>query len=336
MTERVYSSAVVGLGNIGMLAEADPKRLKPASHVGMHLGSSRVRLIGLVEIDAEKRRYAEERWKIPVFASIEELFKKEIPDILSVATANEAHVPVVLTAAAAKVPAIICEKPIADSIENGGLMIAACKESGSLLFVNHFRRFLPFVQKVRRQIVDEQVIGRIQQVRGLYAMGLYEMGTHLVDLFRFFLGEVEWVMGVHNKKAWNQFPGDYCADAILGFQDDVHAVIQSVDRKSWSTFEIQFVGTIGTLTLRDLGRTAEIVLAADSRLYSGFRELDYATRHSESVESESFFTPLLENVIACLDEKAKPASIGEDGVAVLTVLAALRQSAEGNGVRVDL
>ena len=137
--EKRYRSAVVGLGRIGMLMESDPKRLKPATHVGMHRAHPRVDLVGLVDADPEKRRIAETTYpQIPVYAAVEDLFMCEKMDILSISTANEAHVPVVLAAAEARVPAIICEKPIAETIEGGRQMVRACGEAGSLLFVNHF------------------------------------------------------------------------------------------------------------------------------------------------------------------------------------------------------
>jgi len=331
-----YRAAVIGCGRIGMQMEKDPKRFKPATHVGAYLSNPRIELAALVEIDPVKQEEAKQFAPgVPVFSSAEEMFQKIKPDIVSVSTFHDQHHPMVMLAVKHKVPAIVCEKPIADTVEQGREMIEACEKSGSLLFINHFRRFDPLLAVWQKKIQDG-IIGEIQQVTGWYAIGLYHMGTHLVDFLMYYLGGVEWVSGWNNLRAHSAVPGDYCVDGILGFKGGVHVAIQSVNVKDYSMFEVRVLGKKGEVFVRDLGRLVEMTPVRESKQYAGFFELDPISRERYENKEISSFIGLAENVVACLDGKAKPASSGRDGLRVLEVLAALKKSAESDGKKISV
>ena len=334
--KKFYKAAVIGCGRIGMLMEKDPKRLKPATHAGAYLHNSRTVLAGLAETDVEKREEARAIAPgVPVFADAAEMLAAVKPDIVSVSAFHEQHHPMVLLCARYKVPAIVCEKPIAETIERGEEMVAACDRSGSLLFVNHIRRFDPLLGAWRKRVADG-AIGEIQQATGYYSIGLYHMGTHLVDFLRFYLGDVEWVAGWNNLRAHAAVPGDWCVDGILGFKSGAHVAIQSVNVKDFSMFEVRILGRKGELFVRDLGRTVELTPAAESKQYAGFFELDPELRERHFNQEQSFFIGLVENVVDCLDGKSEPASTGRDGLEVLKALAAIRESADNDGKKVVL
>ena len=55
-----YSAAVIGIGRIGMLLERDPKRVKPATHVGMWASHPRVKLAAVCDPNPAKLQLAAE------------------------------------------------------------------------------------------------------------------------------------------------------------------------------------------------------------------------------------------------------------------------------------
>lgn len=272
---------------------------------------------------------------VEVFSSAEEMLQKIRPDIVSVSTFHDQHYPMVMLASKHKIPAIICEKPIADTIEQGREMVEACEKSNSFLFVNHIRRFDPMLAEWRDK-VRQGVIGEIQQATGWYAIGLYHMGTHLVDFLMYYLGDVEWVAGWNNLRAHSAVPGDHCVDGILGFKNGAHAAIQSVNVKDYSMFETRILGKGGEVFIRDLGRLVELTPAKESKQYAGFFELDPGLRERQENKDTSFFVGLIENAVACLDGKELPRSTGRDGLRVLEVLAALKKSADSDGAKINV
>ncbi|MDD5547616.1 MAG: Gfo/Idh/MocA family oxidoreductase [Candidatus Pacebacteria bacterium] len=330
MTKK-YTAAVIGCGRIGMKMELDPKRSHPATHVGAWLNNPRTELVALADPNpASKEVAAQVAPGVPMYSSAEELFAAVKPDIVSIATILEGHYPVVMAAAKAGVKAIVCEKPIAESVEQGLEMIDACKKSGSLLIINHFRRFDPvlnqWAQKVRGGL-----IGDIQQITGTYSIGLYHMGTHLIDFIRMFAGDIDWVMGKQNTRAHTAIPGDTCVDAIMGMRSGARAAIQSLNVKDYSNFEVRFLGTKGSVCVRDMGRGIEYIPVQESKQYGGFCEL-----HPDKLEyhENPYFakmTSMTDYVVACLDGTVENGSKGEDGLAVLRVLMALKMSGEADG-----
>ncbi|MBI5147718.1 MAG: Gfo/Idh/MocA family oxidoreductase [Parcubacteria group bacterium] len=338
--KKLYKAAVIGCGRIGMLMEEDPKRLKPATHVGAYLRNQRTELVAVAEMDSAKREKAKTIARgAEIFTDAREMLVKVRPDIVSVSTfhddENDQHYPMALLAAELGIPAIVCEKPIASTIGKGREMVAACEKSGSLLFVNHIRRFEPLLGEWQKRLADG-VIGEIQQATGYYSIGLYHMGTHLVDFLRFYLGDVEWVAGWNNLRAHAAVPGDWCVDGILGFKSGAHVAIQSTNVKDYSMFEVRVLGRKGELFIRDLGRTVELTPAAESKQYAGFFELDPERRETHHGREQSFFVGLVENVVASLDGTEAPKSTGRDGLRVIEVLAALRESANNDGWKIVL
>lgn len=319
-----------------MLLADDEKRPKPSTHAAAYHMHPQIELVALVDPDEAKRKEAKRLYPNARFYNdAKEMLEKENPDVISIAAFHSVHKPMVLLAAAHKVPVILCEKPLADTIEEGREMIEACKKSGSKLIVNHIRRFDPFLQEWAQK-VKEGIIGEIQQARSLYAIGLFHMGTHLIDLIRLYLGEVEWVAAWENRRAHTAVPGDWCVDGILGMRSGVRVAIQSLNVKDFSTLELRIIGTKGEIFVRDLGRVVEHTPISESREYGGFHELHVSERKQYEAKNQIFFAGMANHIVDVLDGKADPASTGEDALAALNILTALRKSGEQDGKKIAL
>jgi len=83
-------------------------------------------------------------------------------DIVYVVLPNSMHAEYVLRAAAAG-KHVICEKPMALSVEDCNRMIAACKEAGKLLSIGYRLHFDPFNLEMVR-LEREQVFGPVKKV----------------------------------------------------------------------------------------------------------------------------------------------------------------------------
>jgi predicted dehydrogenase len=334
-----YRAAVIGCGRIGMRHETEEKRLKPATHVGAWINHPDVELIAVADKDPESLQIAREHaYCERLFDDGIRLLEETRPNIVSIATMDDGkhnHFEFVRAAAKNEVRAIVCEKPLADSIEIGEQMVHVCKQVGVMLFVNHIRRFDPALQRVREEIASGS-LGKVYQVSGWYAIGLYHMGTHLIDFLHFLFGNTEWVSGATNFEVKAAVEGDNCVDALMRLPESVTATIQSVSVNKYSMFEVRILGEKGEIFIRDLGNTIERTPVRPSRIYDRFFELDPALREREVSTEMSYFASLARHVVDCLNGRSTPISSGEDALKTLRVLAALRQSGEEDGKKIHI
>jgi predicted dehydrogenase len=163
---------------------------------------------------------------------------------------------------------VLCEKPLARTVEECRAMTAAAAESGRFLATGFNYRFYPSVLKAR-ELLDAGMIGRVVQVRSYTGysatahnhpwlhdaevMGggsLRDNGIHLLDLTCYFLGDVAEMQGATSGAVWG-FPG--CEDngcVVLRNRRGAIATAQA----TWNEwrgyrFQIEITGERGTIEL---------------------------------------------------------------------------------------
>lgn len=327
MANKIYKAAVIGCGNIGAEIGNYRKEIQPATHAGAYCSNPRTKLSALVDVDEKRLKKIGTYFPgIPLYRSAEEMFKNIKPDIVSVATNPDSHAPLVKLAAKNKVKAILCEKPISNSVKQAEEMLKICRKSNSLLFINHQRRFDPLLTKWRDRIKNG-LLGEIIQCNCYYYNGLFNNGTHIMDLFRFFLGDVDWVMALTNEKtSWKEADKD--VDALICFKSGARLTIQALP-KNYGLVEFSFYGTKGSLIIRKLGYEVEYRELIENKYFKNYYQL--SDRIKKEGQARSFIKSVVSQIVSCLDGKATPLSTGEDGLAALKILLALRESAAKGG-----
>ena len=131
-------------------------------------------------------------------------------DIIDIVTPNDSHAPVAIAAAEAG-KHIICEKPLARTGDEAKTMLDAVRKAGVIHMVAFNYRRTPAVALARKYI-DEGRIGEIRNFRGTYLQdwsadpdsplswrfqkkiagsgSIGDIGTHVVDLARYLVGEI--------------------------------------------------------------------------------------------------------------------------------------------------
>lgn len=133
------------------------------------------------------------------FASYQEMLERERPDVVAVATRwPDQHEAMITTAVAAGVRAIYCEKPLASALDEADRIVAACDAAGVKLNVAHHNRVRPLLPYVKGLLAAGQV-GRLRAVRAIGKCDrrgggedLLVLGTHLLDMMRYFAGDALW------------------------------------------------------------------------------------------------------------------------------------------------
>ena len=137
--------------------------------------------------------------------------------LVDVATTGNAHREVVLAALAAG-KHVLCEKPLANTLDEAGEMLAAARAAkpGTVAMVNFNYRRVPAVQLAKQLIADGR-LGEIRHFRAVYAQdwindpsfplvwrlqkdlagsgALGDIAAHILDLAHFLVGPVTEVVG---------------------------------------------------------------------------------------------------------------------------------------------
>lgn len=165
------------------------------------------------------------------YADYHELLDKEDPDIVSVCSWPGLHAPMTIAAAEAKVPGIICEKPMARALGEADAMIAAAEEHGSKLVIGHQGRFRKQTNAIR-DLIQDGAIGRVEFLYIQQNGGLTNSSVHNVDYARYILGDpqVAWVMGSVERRTDRYERAQRIEDraqALIGFAGGVRGVLES-------------------------------------------------------------------------------------------------------------
>ncbi len=163
------------------------------------------------------------------FDDLDEFLKSDI-DAVFVASANAHHYEQVIKAAKAG-KNILCEKPIALNSAQAEEMVRVCKENNVLFAVNYVHRYHPLVIKAKELIVDQK-LGKLVSIdvhfnidfppdnnfrfkKELSGGGaLRDIGTHMIDLLRYFGGEIESIDGVVGNLIYQSEVDDFALGTV--------------------------------------------------------------------------------------------------------------------------
>jgi predicted dehydrogenase len=151
--------AVVGLGSI-----AQSSVLPAFSH------SKKARLVALVSRDKKKAARLAHKFKTPAFYAYEEyaacLANPEV-DAVYVATPQGEHAPLTVQAARAG-KHVLCEKPLAATVEQSALMVDACQKHHVSLMTAYRKYFEPSTRFLK-QLIQGGALGRIDVIHTAFS-----------------------------------------------------------------------------------------------------------------------------------------------------------------------
>jgi len=189
-----YKGAIIGLGFIGgadqVSGEALGQRVEDldGTHLFAMLNHPQVELVAGSSRDEGRRDRFAARTSARVYADWREMLDRESPDIVSIATYAPQHAEMTVACAQRGVRAIYCEKPIATKLPDAERMLAACRCSGSLLAINHNRRFQPNFRRLR-DFVATGGLGELTSASIAWGSGrLGNVGTHLFNAAAMLIG----------------------------------------------------------------------------------------------------------------------------------------------------
>lgn len=166
---------------------------------------------------------------------------------------------------------VLCEKPLGRNVLEARSMVNAAESNNVLLKTGFNHRFHPALW-MAKQLLNEGKIGKCLTIRAAYGHGgrpgmenewrssrevsgggeLLDQGVHVIDLIRWFGGEIIEVYGKVETKFWSIEVEDN-AFAILKTSQDVTAIFH-VSWTNWrNIFSFELFGSNGFLSVTGLG-----------------------------------------------------------------------------------
>ena len=187
MTNTTYRAGIIGLGFIGGADQVSGDALGQqvsgldGTHFDALSNHPRInRIVGSSRDPGRRERFAQ-RTSTTTYASWEEMLALESLDIVSVATYAPVHAEITVACAKQRIRAIYCEKPIATRLPDAEQMVAVCDDVGTLLVLNHQRRFNLNHRRLR-DLIAADGLGELTSASLQWGSGrLGNVGTHMID-----------------------------------------------------------------------------------------------------------------------------------------------------------
>jgi len=303
-------------------------------------------LAAVCDIVGERAQAAGQRYGVPSFESLDEMLASVRSDVVALCTPSGLHPKHgILAARAGK--HVVCEKPMAISLESADELVAECDAAGVQLFVVKQNRLNPAIQLLKRA-VDRERFGRIYVAnttvrwtrpqdyydqapwRGTWEFdggAIMNQASHYVDLIQWLLGPVESVMAKTATLA-RRIETEDTGVAVLRFRSGALGVIEVTMLTYPRNLEgsITILGEKGTVKV---GGTA--VNRVEHWTFADYDDDD------KLVESASTNPPTVygfghegyyRNVLAVLQGEAKAETDGRAGRKSLELILGIYESAK--------
>jgi predicted dehydrogenase len=338
-------TALIGCGRIGFLLENDHLRYKPCTHFGGAKATG-IKVNFACDINEERLfRFAEtaKLRKQNLYTDYRELLLKEQPQLVIIATWTNSHTEIGRFAAKNGARTIICEKPVAANLKDAEALLTECRKHKVSLIINHERRYDARYRAVKKLLTEN----RIGEVKTVYASvlsagagsadisqgggPLLHDGTHMIDIIRYFFGDISWVMGELEKKKSSGFENR--AAAWLRSKTGVDIFLEAGGSRNYFVFEVQISGTEGKIVIGN--GYQNLYLNNKSKYYTGFRDL--TEKPFPNIKGMNYFKQeYLEAKNLLSDKKIDISSSGYDGYKALEAIHAIYLSSHSNSSKIEL
>jgi predicted dehydrogenase len=296
---------VIGLGTIGQ------------THVAA-LGTLGAHVVGADPSPVARERVA--AFVEQSFEDYREMIARADLDGVVVATPPRTHREIAVAALGAGV-AVLCEKPLALTLEDCEVIASAADSTSRPLQVGFCHRFQPEVKALLGLLnsgaIGAPVLVNISFIHGLTEQGrewitdaaqagggvLFDSGSHAIDLFRYLVGNVDEVRGMTAGQSVED-----SSVACLRSGDVLGTITLSWKTPPWQGL-VEVIGSTGRARVRYDGD--HVVLSASA---------GDAPWHVVRTPRMSRFVAQMQHFLACLRGEEAPAASARDGLEATRII----------------
>lgn len=283
------------------------------------------------------------------FQDAAEMLSASELDFVDVVTQAPSHRAIVEQVAATGTH-VICQKPFAPTLSDARDMVIACRRAGVRLMVHENFRW----QRPMRAVSETLASGRIGDpffCRITFRSGwdvyanqpylatddrfiVYDLGIHLLDLARFFMGEVEQLYAT-TQRVNPAIRAEDVATVLMEMENGKTCVVEAsyASRLEHETFPqtlLQIEGENGSVTLdRDYRMT---VVAGGDVTHEHVSPAAYAWTEPPGEAIQDGVVAIQRHWVDCLHRDVEPETSGLDNLRTLELVFGTYQSAEARAV----
>jgi len=324
MTRMALRIAVVGLAGVGRM------------HVAKFQEMEQFELAAICDIDTDVLERAAGDVSATAYSSAEEMFERHDMDAVSICTPPKSHLPLTQMAARSGVH-VLCEKPMASTVEQCDGMIEACRTTGVTLMIAHKKRFLRVVARLK-ELMDGS-LGPISYLLhryphpGMSQKGWFwaeddgggpvlENAVHAADLVRHLMGDVETVSAEGGTLfAPERAPQLDCAVYTVRFASGGIGTV-GCGMVSTAKMSHEDVFVAGENGVAEIGGRFD---NADRLVYVLRTARDEV--HEETFPASDPFRAEFEHFHECVEEEREPLTSGAEGREAVRLCLAVKESA---------
>lgn len=277
--------------------------------------------------------------------------RKDI-DAVAIATPVATHAPLALAALGAG-KHVLVEKPMATSVDEARAMVAAARQSGRTLMVDHTFLYSPPVRKMK-QLLEAGELGDLYYVDSVRInLGLFQHDVNVVwDLAPHDLSIMDYLVG-RMPRSLSAF-GACHADSRNQIEDVAYLNLDFGDSLT-AAFHVNWLSPVKVrhfivggsrksivyndlepaekIRVYDRGITVSEDLEARRGVLVGYRTGDVWLPHLEGGEP---LQTMVRHFVECIEKGTTPLTDGEAGLRVVRMLEAAQKSIKSHGARIAL
>ncbi|MDD5482525.1 MAG: Gfo/Idh/MocA family oxidoreductase [Kiritimatiellae bacterium] len=237
---------------------------------------------------------------------------------------------------------VLCEKPLARSLAEADAMLAAARQAKKILKCGFNHRHHPAVREAKAAL-ERGDIGQALFARCRYGIcgrpeyekewradpdqaaggQFIEQGTHAIDLFRWFLGEITEATGMTARRFFTGQPLDEDGMAVFRTSSAATASLHSSLTQWKNLFSFEVFGRDGYAAVDGLGASY-----GTERLVIGQRDFEapFSENITEYRGGDVSWKEEWKEFIAAISEGREPLGNGEDGRKALQIALAVYES----------
>lgn len=334
-------------------------KIAQVRHIPEYMSNPDVCLYGLFDINKERAQELAQKYNCKAYGSYEELLADPEIDAVSVCVANNAHAQISIAAMKAG-KHVLCEKPMAVTLEECEAMVKTAKETGRYLMIGQNQRLAKAHVKAK-QLIAEGAIGKVLTFRTIFghggpetwsvdpgkntwffdkkkaAMGaMADLGIHKTDLIQYITGQKV----VETKAVLTTLDKRYGNGELIGVDDNAICIYTleggaiGTMTASWTYYAAEdnttvIYGTKGMLRLYDDPVYSVQLFTAEGEkvLY----EIDQIQTNDNQTKSG-----IIDLFVESLVEQKEPEISGESVLSAMrAVFGSIESSETGKAVRVN-
>ena len=343
--------------NIGIIGCG---KIAQVRHIPEYDANSEARLMGFFDLNMERAKTLAEKYGGKAYDSYEALLADPEIQAVSICSANNSHAEIAIAALKAN-KHVLCEKPMAITLEDCEAMVKAAENSGKVLMIDQNQRLAKAHVEARKMIRDG-LIGKVLTFRTTFGHGgpetwsidagsdiwffdkskavlgtMADLGVHKTDLIQYLLDDVV----VETTSKLTTLDKRNASGELIGVDDNAICIYKmkggalGTMTASWTYYGAEenstiLYGTKGILRIYDDPNHTLVLIERNGTR----KEYNLETIQTNDNQTAS---GIIDEFVSCVIHEREPSISGKSVLtAMRAVFGSIESSKNGKSVQVNL